>query len=162
MDNRQTSKTEIVLAKPHHASHLANMSKRLIEQDLPWHNWTTKRMNKAIRRHDNVTLLCKRGATILGFASMQFGDETAHLNLLAVEVAFQRAGNAAAMLAWLEESCLVAGIRRVVLECRAKNLQAIRFYEAQGFERRETVPHYYCGIETALRMKKDLIKADTA
>ena len=156
MDNRQTSKTEIVLAKPRHASHLAEMSKRLIEQGLPWHNWTTKRMAKAIRRDDNVTVLCMGAGKVLGFASMQFGDEIAHLNLLAVESAHQRRGYAAAMLEWLEESCLIAGISSVALEVRENNRQAIRFYKGQGFECRETVPHYYCGTETALRMKKKL------
>ena len=156
MDNRQTSQTEIVLAKPRHASHLADMSKRLIEHGLPWHNWTTKRMTKAIRRDDNVTVLCIGGGKILGFASMQFGDEVAHLNLLAVETARQRRGHAGAMLTWLEESCLVAGISSVTLEVRENNLQAIRFYEHREFERRETVPHYYCGTETALRMNKSL------
>ncbi|MEM7465316.1 MAG: GNAT family N-acetyltransferase [Pseudomonadota bacterium] len=156
MDNRQTAKTEIVLAKPKHAAHIADMSKRLIELGLPWHSWTTKRVAKAIRRNDNVTLLCLLGRKILGFASMQFGEESAHLNLLAVEQVEQRAGHASAMLSWLEESCLIAGIRQVTLECRLSNSHAIRFYERRGFTRNEEARNYYCGIETAVRMVKPL------
>ena len=156
MDNRQTAKTDIVLAKPQHATHLADMSKRLIERGLPWHCWTSKRMVKAIKRDDNVTIICCRGRDVLGFAAMQFGDEQAHLNLLAVEPPEQRAGHASTMLKWLEESCLVAGIRSVNLECRLSNREAIVFYQKRGFVRGEEIRHYYCGSETALRMHKSL------
>jgi ribosomal protein S18 acetylase RimI-like enzyme len=160
MTNRQTAKTQIVLAKPTHGAHLADMSKRLIEQGLPWYNWTPKRMSKSIKRADNVTLLSKMEKKILGFASMQFGDEQAHLNLLAVEDAEQRAGLASGMLNWLEESCQVAGIQDISLECRKINLTAIKFYEKRGFERFEEIPNYYCGTETAVRMQKKLSIAE--
>ena len=156
MDNRQTAKADIVLAKPQHAAHLAAMSKRLIEHGLPWHCWTTKRMIKAIKRDDNVTIIRCQGREILGFAAMQFGDENAHLNLLAVENPYQGAGHASAMLQWLEESCLVAGIRAVTLECRITNRRAIDFYLKRGFQRHEEIRQYYCGTETALRMRKSL------
>ena len=154
MDHRQTAKADIVLAKPRHAAHLADMSKRLIEQGLTWHCWTTKRMIKAIKRDDNVTIICCQGREILGFAAMQFGEEIAHLNLLAVEGAQQSQGHASAMLDWLEESCLVAGIRTVNLECRLSNRHAIGFYQKRGFKRGEEIRQYYCGSETALRMRK--------
>lgn len=154
MTNRQTSKAEIVLAKPSHGSHLAEMSKRLIEAGLPWHNWTPKRMTKSIKRADNVTLISKAGKQILGFASMQFGDESAHLNLLAVEEANQRHGLASDLLQWLEESCVVAGIQFISLECRKINTTAIKFYEKRGFTKFEEVRNYYCGTETAVRMRK--------
>ena len=158
MNNRQTAKTDIELAKPRHAAHLADMSKRLIEHGLPWHCWTTKRMIKAIKRNDNVTIISCQGRQISGFAAMQFGDEIAHLNLLAVEIAQQRHGLASAMLQWLEESCVVAGIRSINLECRLSNRQAIGFYQNRGFQRGEEIRQYYCGSETALRMRKRLGK----
>ena len=156
MNHHQKAKTDIVLAKPKHAAHLADMSKRLVEDGLPWHCWTTKRMTKAIKRDDNVTIICCRARNILGFAAMQFGDEEAHLNLLAVETAQQRAGYASRMLEWLEESCLVAGVRTVNLECRISNRVAIDFYLKRGFTRGEEIRHYYCGTETAVRMHKAL------
>lgn len=156
MTNRQTSKAEIVLAKPSHGTHLADMSKRLIEDGLPWHNWTPKRMGKSIKQADNVTLISKSGKQILGFASMQFGDESAHLNLLAVEETEQRQGLASEMLQWLEDSCAVAGIQHVSLECRKINTRAINFYEKRGFEKFEEVTNYYCGTEAAVRMRKML------
>lgn len=156
MTNRQTSKAEIILAKPTHGAHLADMSKRLIEDGLPWHNWTPKRMSKTIKRSDNVTLISKAEKQILGFASMQFGDEAGHLNLLAVESSVQRNGLASDMLDWLEESCGVAGIQHISLECRKVNTNAIKFYEKRGFEQFEEVRNYYCGTETAVRMRKTL------
>lgn len=157
MNNGQADKTQFVLAKPTHGAHLADMSKRLIEHDLPWHNWTPKRMVRSIKQADNVTLLCMVDNQISGFASMQFGDENAHLNLLAVESSFQNAGYATHMLEWLEESCRVAGIRDINLECRISNRHAIKFYLKRGFQRGDEIPRYYCGTETAVRMKKNLV-----
>ena len=144
------------LAKPHHGVLLAQMSRRLIEAGLPWWNWTPKRVTKAIRSSDIATVIAKDTAHIVGFALMRFGDENAHLNLMAVEPEFQRHGVGSGLLDWLEESCSIAGIVRITLECRAGNHGAIRFYRANGFAIHSEAPKYYCGRESALRMEKNI------
>ena len=113
-------------------------------------------MGKSIKRADNITVISRSGKQILGFASMQFGDDAAHLNLLAVEKTEQRRGLASDLLKWLEESCAVAGMQYISLECRKINTTAIKFYVRRGFEKREEVPNYYCGTEAAVRMRKVL------
>ena len=72
------------LARPGDAPIIAQMSKRLIEEDLPW-SWTPERVAKHIRHRDSVVLTARVREVLIGFAIMQFSDETAHLNLLAVE-----------------------------------------------------------------------------
>ncbi len=96
---------------------------------------------------------------MIGFGVMYFGDENAHLNLLAVEPGYRRRHIGCDMLRWLEESCSVAGILSVSLEVRANNLAAIRFYQSLGYEKREHIPRYYCGQETALRMTRNLSRS---
>lgn len=151
---------EIRLARPRDGDNLARMSRRLIEAGLPWWCWTPKRLGKAIRSPDTVGIVATSERQLSGFAMMHFGDENAHLNLLAVEPEFRRRGIGRELLAWLDESCLVAGIRRVSLEVRANNQSAIRFYENLGYARGEKIARYYCGEETALRMTRVLARTD--
>ncbi len=142
------------LAKPGDAEILARMSRRLIENGLPWWAWTPARVRAAIRGADTVALIASDAKVVLGFALMQFGETSAHLSLLAVEPRAQRRGIGRALLAWLTESCLVAGIERITLEVRENNRDARQFYTRLGFSERGLRRHYYCGIETAVRLDK--------
>jgi ribosomal protein S18 acetylase RimI-like enzyme len=60
------------------------------------------------------------------------------------------------MLDWLEETALTAGIDTVNLELRANNFAARCFYRILGFSEAAYIPGYYRGIETALRMTRDI------
>ncbi len=83
---------------------------------------------------------------------MRFGDERAHLVLLAVQPAHQRRGIGRRLLEWQLESALVAGLTSVHVELRASNAAAYAFYRSAGFAETFRVPGYYGGRETALRM----------
>jgi ribosomal protein S18 acetylase RimI-like enzyme len=87
---------------------------------------------------------------------MQFGDERAHLSLLAVQPDYQRQGAGRRMLEWLTESALTAGIASIHLELRETNLAARRFYLGQGFSETLRIPRYYSGSETAVRMRREI------
>jgi ribosomal-protein-alanine N-acetyltransferase len=87
---------------------------------------------------------------------MEFKDDHAHLSLLAVKPSHQRCGIGSRMMAWLEESALVAGIATISLELRSHNHPARQFYRALGFTETAYIPGYYRGIETALRMSRDI------
>lgn len=152
--NHRSKTVHIRLAKPRDGDNIARMSRRLIEVGLPWWCWTPKRVAKAIRSPDTIAIVADVGKPMAGFAVMHFGDENAHLNLLAVEPTYRRRGIGRDMLQWLESSCSVAGIVRVSLEVRADNVPAIRFYQSRGYESGDRIPRYYCGQETALRMTR--------
>jgi len=83
---------------------------------------------------------------------MEFGDERAHLVLLAVRPAHRRLGIGRRLLEWLVESARVAGMASLHLELRAANEAARGFYRAMGFDETIVVPGYYRGREAALRM----------
>jgi ribosomal protein S18 acetylase RimI-like enzyme len=93
---------------------------------------------------------------LIGFAIMYFGDEHAHLNLLAIRPRYQRSGLGRRLIEWLEESALVAGIPAIRLELRATNAAARRFYQRLGFVQIARVQNYYSGVEDAIRMSRDI------
>ncbi len=139
------------LATPRDAHAIALLSRDTIESGLPW-RYDPPRVQRAIRRRDMTVLAaCDRGA-LAAFAIMEFGDEHAHLVLLAVRPAYRRRGIARRMVEWLIESALTAGIASVHLELRAGNQAARRFYRALGFSETILIPRYYGGNEGALRM----------
>ena len=145
----------LTLAAPADAVPIAAMSRELIEAGLPW-TWTPVRVARNLARPDTLVLTARDGAPIAGFAIMQFGEERAHLSLLAVRPDCQRQGVARRMLEWLTASALTAGIASVDLELREANRGARRFYVNQGFAETARVSGYYRGVETAVRMQREI------
>lgn len=143
------------LAAPADAAPIAAMSRELIEAGLPW-TWTPERVARNLARPDTLVLTARGGAPLAGFAIMQFGEERAHLSLLAVRPDCQRQGVARRMLQWLSASALTAGIVSVHLELRETNRDARRFYLSQGYAEIARISGYYRGIEAAVRMQREI------
>lgn len=146
---------EFRLARAADAGHLAAMSREFIESGLGW-SWTPARVAKHVRSRDSVVLVARSRERIAGFAIMRFGEEEAHLDLLAVKPPYRREGVGRRLLEWLEESALVAGVSIIYLEVRAANAGAQRFYESLGYRRIRQLRGYYRGRETAVCMGIDL------
>ncbi len=130
---------------------LAAMSRDYIEAGLRW-EYRPERVARMIADPDAVALVARDGACVAGFAVMSFGDERAHLALLAVQPAHRRRGIARSLVAWLVESAAVAGAASVHLELRAGNRPAFALYADAGFAETLRVPGYYGGCEAAVRM----------
>ncbi len=143
------------LALPSDAKTIALMSKRLIEVRLPW-SWTPMRVAKHIRQRDSVVLAARTGGKLAGFAIMQFSDITAHLNLLAVEPKYEGLGIGRRLVEWLEETAITAGTFDIGLEVRAANVGARWFYRRLGYREDRCIAGYYCRVENAVRMVRDL------
>ncbi len=137
------------------AARIAAMSGRLVERGLQ-PSWPAERIARHIRHPESVVLTASSAGQLLGFAIMQFGEDTAHLNLLAVETWSQRRGLGSALLGWLEQSALTAGTFVIGLELRATNAGARAFYEARGYRETGRVPGYYQSVEDAIQMTRDL------
>jgi ribosomal-protein-alanine N-acetyltransferase len=139
------------------AARIAAMSRDLIESGLGW-SWGPERVARSIANKDTFTLLACDRDLVVAFAIMYFGDEHAHLNLLAVRPSHQRLGIGRHMVEWLIESARVAGIATIHLELRAANYVARGFYRSLGFTESAYIPGYYRGREMALRMMRMLRK----
>jgi ribosomal-protein-alanine N-acetyltransferase len=153
-------------AEPRDAQAIAAMSRDFIESGLGW-KYDQARVLRAMRDRETLAVVACEGAktgtakaAVAGFAIMEFGDERAHLVLLAVRPSHRRLGIGQRMLDWLLESARVAGMASIHLELRAGNDAARRFYRAMGFYETVLVPGYYRSgegrKEGALRMLRVL------
>jgi len=143
--------------RPDDAARIAAMSRDLIETGLGW-SWGPDRVARSISNKETSTLLACERERVVAFAIMYFGDEHAHLNLLAVRPSHQRLGIGKHMIAWLVESACAAGIATIHLELRSSNYTARSFYRSLGFTESAYIPGYYRGREMALRMVRVLRK----
>jgi ribosomal-protein-alanine N-acetyltransferase len=145
----------IKLATPAHAARIAEMSREHIEFGLGW-TWTQSRVLRAVQNEDtNVAVTHDRGA-LTGFGIMRYGERKGHLVLLCVAPESRQRGVGAALVAWLEKSAVTAGLEQVLVEARADNPVAIRFYAEQGYRQTGMVPGYYRGTVDAVRLQKPL------
>ena len=143
------------LARPSDAITIADLSRDLIEYGLRW-RWTPLRVAASIEAPNvNVLVACIHDL-VSGFAIMRYGDDDAHLDLLAVASSYRRLGLGRQLLEWLEKCAVVAGIFTVDLEVRASAKGAQLFYERMGYRALADLPGYYQGIEAGIRMGRDL------
>ena len=143
------------LANRSDAHIIAKMSAALIESGLQ-PTWTEARVLWHMKSKESVVLVARNAGQLNGFAIMQFGDDTAHLNLLAVTSYARRHGIATQLLTWLHETAIVAGTFVINLELRATNIEAKDFYRSMGYRELGLIRRYYSGVEDALRMSRDL------
>jgi ribosomal-protein-alanine N-acetyltransferase len=144
------------LGRPSDAREIAEMSRDLIEQGLSW-SWTPARVQHFIGGSDSSVVVARRDWRLAAFAIMHFGDDVAHLNLLAVSPAHRRQGLGRRLMEWLAATAVEAGVFRINLELRTYNEPARAFYESLGFEKTGITQGYYQGREAALRMSRKLV-----
>jgi [ribosomal protein S18]-alanine N-acetyltransferase len=141
------------------AYEIAVMSRYLVEVGLRGWSWHPERVSKAIRARDTNVVVAEIKNILVGFAIMEFGDVKAHLSLLAVKPSHQRCGIGRGIMDWLEDAALVAGISTINLELRTNNFGARCFYKMAGFKETAYIPGYYRGVETAVKMSRDIRRA---
>ena len=137
------------------AALLAAMSQAHVEAGLR-PAWGAARIRWHVRDADSVVLTARQQGMIAGFAIMRYGEDVAHLNLLAVDPAHRRRGIARALVRWLEETALTAGSFLIGLELRAGNEAARALYNTLGYHELGQIPGYYQGVESAIRMMRDV------
>ncbi len=100
------------LARTSDAREIAEMSRDLIEQGLTW-SWTPARVQHFISGPESSVVVARRERQIAAFAIMHFGDEVAHLNLLAVVPEHRRQGLGRQLMDWLTATAIEAGVFRI-------------------------------------------------
>jgi ribosomal-protein-alanine N-acetyltransferase len=148
----------IHLARAADAGAIARLSRDAIEHGLEW-SWTPARVMRSLRDHATNVVVARHGPALQGFGIMKYGDEDAHLMLLAVVPARRRAGVGSALLAWLDATARAAGMGNIQLEMRRSNGEARAFYAHHGYADCGLLPAYYQGVEDAVRMRKRLAAA---
>ncbi len=146
-----TRDPSLELAQARDAHAIAVMSRDLIEAGLGW-EYQPDRVARMLADPGMLSVVARDGGRTAGFAMMSFGDERAHLALLAVAPHHQRCGVGRRLLDWQVESAQVAGVVSVNVELRADNAAAFALYASAGFTETIRVPGYYRARETAIRM----------
>jgi ribosomal-protein-alanine N-acetyltransferase len=134
---------------------IADMSARLVEAGLP-HSWGARRVLNHVRGKNSQVVVARNAGELIGFSIMNFGQEAAHLSLLAVEPGYRRQNIGRQLMNWQEASAVNAGIFFVDLEVRASNHRAMHFYSRLGYLETGQVPDYYSGADDAILFAKDL------
>jgi ribosomal-protein-alanine N-acetyltransferase len=143
------------LARPSDAETISNMSRWLIEAGLA-PTWHLHRVLWHIRDRESVVLVARDQCKLAGFAIMQYGESSAHLNLIGVLPSRQRSGIGRKLVQWLESSAITAGTFLIKLEVRESNAAAREFYAAMGYKEIGLVQGYYQSRDSAVRMSRDL------
>ncbi|OGT80560.1 MAG: hypothetical protein A3J35_06475 [Gammaproteobacteria bacterium RIFCSPLOWO2_02_FULL_52_10] len=155
MKSKKTKRFEIRLAVTADVYPIAAMSRDVVEQGLDW-RWTPDRVLNKLRDRDiNVIVACEN-QRLAGFGIMKYKQDEAHLMLMAVSAAQRRRGVGTAMLTWLEQTVLTAGIGCIYLETRLLNTEARHFYRKLRYREIRTISGYYQGKEDAVLIAKDL------
>jgi ribosomal protein S18 acetylase RimI-like enzyme len=149
------SELAVRLARLGDAPRIANLSRTLIEDGLPW-SWTPRRVANHMRSREHLTVIAADGGDLAGFVLAQFGNRAVHLALLGIAPEYQRRGLGKQLVSWVEESASVAGLFLMQLEVRAGNTQALRFYSMLGYRETSRTVGYYSGVEDAVRLERDL------
>ena len=126
------------LARLDDAETIAAMSRDLIEAGLGW-EYRPERVARLMLSPDNVTVVAREGERCVGFALMTFGEDRAHLVLLAVRPTHRRLGIARRMLDWLLASARAAGLLSVHLELVDDTADRERLYRRISEEHDATV-----------------------
>ncbi len=147
------------LATAADADGIARLSRDRIETGLGW-RWGGWRVRRSIADGATNVVVAVAAGELAGFGIMKYGDDEAHLLLLAVAAGCVRRGVGGSLVDWLEASARTAGLGQVLLEVRAANAGARAFYGGLGYVPLQRLPGYYQGRETAVRMAKDLWEAD--
>ncbi len=134
------------------------MSQSLVESGLR-PAWIASRITWHMRHPESIVLTARLAAQpefVAAFAIMRFADDTAHLNLLAVDPAHRRRHLGRQLVNWLEDTATTAGTFVIALELRVTNESALAFYLSLGYKELGRVAGYYQGMEAAIRMSRDI------
>jgi GNAT superfamily N-acetyltransferase len=104
------SRITIRLAQRADAPGIAALSRVAIEHGLPW-RWTPERVRRSISDSATNVIVAHLGEEPVGFAAMKYGEDTAHLLLMAVRRDARRQGVGRAMVRWLEAGWALCSTR---------------------------------------------------
>ena len=104
-------KLDLGTARLSEAARIAGMSRRWIEQGLPW-RYRPHSIARQIRDSETAVVVARAAGHVVGFAVMEFhfDAQRAHLVLLAVEPAYRRRGVGLTLFRWLEKVARLGGI----------------------------------------------------
>jgi ribosomal-protein-alanine N-acetyltransferase len=150
----EIGEVKIDLATTLDAGPIGLLSKNLIETSMPGWVWNPAKILKSIQSEDSLVLVGRKQKDVVAAAIIQFGEQDANLNLLAVAKKYQRRGIGSRLLRFMENSAYLYGKAALCLEVRANCEVALEFYAALGYQKRKVLRKYYHNGENAVQMAR--------
>jgi len=147
--------TTVQLATYKDALEIALLSKTEIEHGLGW-RWTEEKVKGSIRDKATNVVVAREAGTLVGFGIMQYRNDNANLDLMAVKLEYRRRGVGTKIVKWLEEVAKTAGVFKVYVQARDQNEEAQIFYSSLGYYVLDKVAGYYQLKEDAFVFFRDL------
>jgi len=98
-------------------------------------------------------LICKHDSEIIGFIIFSSINPEAHILSISVTKKIQSKGVGSLLLQSMLDQCAAMNYKKIFLEVRTSNLQAINFYQKFGFSKDAIRDNYYTdNSEDALLM----------
>lgn len=94
-----------------------------------------------------LALVEREGRTILGYAFCSLEGEEAEIDSIAVRKEAEGKGIGRALLEGVRQALQKRGVKRILLEVRADDERAKRFYEKAGFVPYRIRKGYYGGVD---------------
>jgi len=124
--------------------------------------WRPEDMTAILKLPETRCFLAERAESPVGYALARLTGEECELLSLGVLAPARRGGIGSALLQHVIAACRSAGAQRPMLEVRADNTLAQRFYTAHGFNKVGRRSEYYRGSDgwtmDAITMARDFDK----
>ena len=101
-------------------------------------------------------ITARYGSRIVGFVMGKVLDMKVRILLFAVQPEFRKRGVGAGLLRQFEQEVAALDVVKIILEVRASNARAIKFYRFHGFVESGFVPGFYSSGEGAVAMTRYL------
>ncbi|HQR80256.1 MAG TPA: ribosomal protein S18-alanine N-acetyltransferase, partial [Actinomycetota bacterium] len=114
--------------------------------------WSAESFWGELARPDRYYVVAQGGDEVFGYGGLWLVPPDADVQTLAVSAAARGQGLGRQLLDHLVDEAKARGCRRLHLEVRADNAEAIRLYESAGFGLVRRRPRYYPDFSDALVM----------
>ena len=120
--------------------------------------WNLQQWEKELRKNYVYAFACFRNYQIVGICVFQKIFCNAELTYLSIHPTYRRRGLGKKLLKETFKLCESFAIEKILLEVSDKNLDALNFYNAFGFETIGIRKKYYKDGSNALLQEKKLLK----
>jgi len=127
------------------SAELVNALHRQIFPPDTGERWRREDMSAMLKLPGTLCLLARRGEAPVGYALARFAAHECELLSLGVLAGARRTGIGNMLLSRVRDSCRRAEAERLILEVRADNAGARRFYSGHGFREVGRRRNYYRG-----------------
>ena len=114
-----------------------------IEERNSDYPWSQLQFTTSIENSNNLCHCLSLNGKTIGYLIAMLAVDTADILNIGIDPDLQRKGYATGLLNHLIEELRKRNIREILLEVRAGNKSAIRFYKRQGFEEISVRKNYY-------------------